>query len=120
MSTPKELISAIVGGGVQNPFPLYNELRELDEGVHWAEELDGWLCTRYADVRHIYSEHEIFSSDYYSDLHDASHGPAVGDHRRFFDVFVQQFMLTDPPAHTEVRSVLRGAFTPRGLQRWRT
>jgi cytochrome P450 len=120
MPTSKELISAIVSGGVQNPFPLYDELREIDDGVHWADELGGWVCTRYDDVRRIYTEHETFSSDTYSDPHDAVYGPAVGEHRRFLDIFVQQFMLTDPPAHTEVRSLLRRAFTPRYLQRWRT
>jgi len=120
MSVSKELVSAIVSGGVQNPFPLYDELREIDEGVHWADELGGWVCTRYTDIRRIYTEHEIFSSDTYSDMHDAVYGSAVGEHRRFLDIFVQQFMLTDPPAHTEIRSLLRRAFTPRYLQRWRT
>jgi cytochrome P450 len=120
MSTSKELVSAIVSGGVQNPFPLYDELREIDEGVHWADELGGWVCTRYADIRRIYTEHEIFSSDTYSDMHDAAYGAVVGEHRRFLDIFGQQFMLTDPPAHTEIRSLLRSAFTPRCLQRWRT
>jgi cytochrome P450 len=120
MSTSKELISAIVTGGVQNPFPLYDELRELGNGVHWADELGCWLCTRYDDIRRIYTEHETFSSEYYSDLHDGAYGPAVGEDRRFFDIFVQQFMLTDPPAHTEIRALLRGAFTRRYLQRWRS
>ena len=120
MPTSNELISAIVTGGVQNPFPLYDELRELDHGVHWADELGGWLCTRYDDVRRIYTDHETFSSDYYFDQHQAVYGPVVGEHRRFLDIFLQQFMLTDPPAHTEIRTLLRGAFTPRYLQRWRT
>jgi cytochrome P450 len=120
MSTAKDLISAIATGGVQDPFPLYDHLREIDQGVHWADELGGWLCTRYDDVRRVYTEHQTFSSDTYSDLHDAVYGPAVGEHRRFLDIFLQQFMLTDPPAHTEIRSLLRSAFTPRALQRWRT
>jgi len=118
MSSSKTLISAIATGGVQNPFPMYEELRELDNGVHWAEELGGWLCTRHDDIRRIYTDHETFSSEYYSDLHDGAYGPAVGEHRRFFDIFVQQFMLTDPPAHTEVRALLRTAFTRSYLQRW--
>jgi len=80
MSTSKELVSAIVSGGVQNPFPLYDELREIDEGVHWADELGGWVCTRYADIRRIYTEHEIFSGDTYSDMHDAAYGAVVGEH----------------------------------------
>jgi cytochrome P450 len=120
MSTAKDLISAIATGGVQDPFPLYDQLREIDQGVHWADELGGWLCTRYDDVRRVYTEHQTFSSDIYSELHDAVYGPVVGEHRRFLDIFVQQFMLTDPPAHTEIRSLLRRAFTPRYLQRWRT
>src|SRR5882757_1949568 len=120
MATPNELISAIVSGGVQNPFPLYDELRELDQGVHWAEELGGWLCTRYDDIRRIYTEHETFSSNYYFDQHKAVYGPVAGEHQRFLDIFLQQFMLTDPPVHTELRAILRSAFTPRYLQRWRS
>jgi cytochrome P450 len=120
MPTSNELVSAIVSGGVQNPFPLYDDLRELDQGVHWADELGGWLCTRYDDVRRIYTDPETFSSDYYFDQHEAVYGPVVGAHRRFLDIFVQQFMLTDPPAHTEIRTLLRSAFTPRYLQRWRS
>ena len=88
--------------------------------MHWADELGGWLCTRYHDVRRIYTDHETFSSDYYFDQHQAVYGPVVGEHRRFLDIFLQQFMLTDPPAHTEIRTLLRSAFTPRYLQRWRT
>jgi hypothetical protein len=37
----------------------------------------------------------------------------LSEHRRFLDIFLQQFMLTDPPAHTEIRRLLRSAFTPR-------
>jgi len=119
-SSPGELIATIVKGGVQDPFPLYNELRELDEGVHWAEELGGWLCTRYHDVRRIYTDPGTFSNDYYSDLSEAMYGPPLGIHRRFTEITSLQFMLNDPPRHTEIRSILRKAFTPRALERWRT
>ena len=96
MSTSNELISAIVTGAVQDPFPLDD------------------------DVRRIYTDHETFSSDYYFDQHQAVYGPVVGEHRRLLDIFLQQFMLTDPAAHTEIRRLLRSAFTPRYLKRWQT
>ena len=34
-------------------------------------------------------------------------------------IFTQQFMLTDPPKHTEIRSILRTSFSPRQVERWR-
>ena len=97
--------------------PLYDELRELGQGVRWADELGGWLCTRYdEDVRRIYTDHETFSSDYYFDQRPGCVRPGGREHRRFLDIFLQQFMLTDPPAHTEVRRLLRSAFTPRSCK----
>jgi cytochrome P450 len=119
-ATPRELITAITNGAVQDPFPLYERLRECDEGVHWADELGGWVCTRYDDVRRVHTDPAVFSSDYYSDLSDAVHGPAPGAHSRFMAISSQQFMLSDPPAHTEIRSILRSAFAPRSLERWRS
>ena len=98
---------------------MYDELRERDTGAHWAEELGGWMFTRYDDVRRIYNDHSTFSSERYAQMAIARHGPAWGEQRRFMDISTQQFMLTDPPAHTEIRAILRSAFTPRGLTRWR-
>lgn len=33
----------------QNPYPIYDELRESDP-VHWDESLHAWVLTRYDDV----------------------------------------------------------------------
>ena len=35
---------------VADPFPTFAELRESDP-AHWSDRLDGWVFTRYADVR---------------------------------------------------------------------
>ena len=119
-STPAQLITASLNGTVQDPYPLYSRLRELDEGVHWAAELNGWLCTRYSDIRQIYSDDDSFSAKRWEGGGDHRDGPEGDNHRRFMSIYTQQFMLTDPPEHTEIRAILRGSFAPRRVERWRT
>jgi cytochrome P450 len=117
-ATSADLITALTTAAVQDPFPIYEQLRELDHGVHWAEELGGWVCTRYDDVKQTFTDTATFSNEYFFDLASAVHEPTFSAHLRYVDISSKQFMLTDPPAHTEVRSILRGAFTPRAVQRW--
>lgn len=45
----------------ENPYPFYQQLRE-HEPVTYSPLLDAWLVTRYADLRFILSNPEIFSS----------------------------------------------------------
>jgi cytochrome P450 len=113
------VITAISTGDVQNPFPLYGALREMGEGVHWAEELGGWVCTRYDDVRRTCMKPSEFSNAYFFDLAGATHDPEIEAHRRYIEISSQQFMLSDPPEHTEIRAILRGTFSRRALNRWR-
>ncbi len=116
VSASTEMITASLNGTVQDPFPLYNALREHDGGVHWAAELNGWLCTRYDDIRRIYSDNDTFSAERFESGGDDTHGLERDDHRRFMSIFTQQFMLTDPPKHTEIRSILRTSFSPRQVE----
>jgi cytochrome P450 len=126
LPTPPQAIAAMLDGSVQNPYPIYHYLRELDEGVHWAEPLDGWLCTRYHDIRRIYNDDDTFSARWWDKEGDIDHGgesvPSVAAEadRRYMSIFTQQFMLNDPPEHTEIRSILRNLFTRRGVERWRS
>jgi cytochrome P450 len=34
---------------LENPYPLYHQLRETDP-VYWDERANSWVLTRYADV----------------------------------------------------------------------
>lgn len=121
VSTSAQAITAALNGSVQNPYPIYDYLRELDEGVHWADELDGWLCTRYHDIRQIYSDDQTFSAKWWEGGDgETLQSPAADNERRYMSIFTQQFMLNDPPQHTEIRSILRNSFTRRGVERWRS
>lgn len=112
-------IAGLLGGQVQDPFPLYDQLREAGDGVHWAAALNGWLVTRYDDVRTVAQDHGTFSSDIFFSSPPGLHDPDVDVHRRFVDINSRELMFADPPRHTRLRSIFRSAFTPAAVDRWR-
>lgn len=118
ISSAEDVITAIVAGGVQDPFPLYDTARELDTGVHWSSILNGWVICRFADVHTMCCDHETFSNDYFYETNGILN-PATEEQRRYIAISSQQFMVKDPPLHTRIRSVFRAAFTPRAINTWK-
>lgn len=117
--TGTELLSDVVVGGVRDPFPLYSELRERDEGVHWCEELGGWFATRAEDVRRMNEDHVNYSNEHGVQSGAVGFDPADPVQARFGEVAPKYLIFLDPPLHTSVRSVFRNAFTPQAINRWR-
>lgn len=111
-------VDELFGGVTQNPFPLYDELRELGDGIHLVPAMDGVLVTRYDDVRRIVADHRTFSSDYFETAPPGIHDPSDPEHRRFVATASRLFMFADPPRHTEIRATFRHAFTPEAASRW--
>jgi hypothetical protein len=116
---PARIIDDLVVGAVQNPFPLYDQLRETGTGAHWSELLNGWVFGRYNDIRHMGAEHGTFSSETFFDTAPSIHDRSDPEHRRFIAVSSQQFMFYDPPHHTRIRSLFRKAFTRMSVEKWR-
>lgn len=114
-----ELLSDVVIGGVRDPFPLYNALRELDEGVHWCEELGGWFATRAADVRRMNEDLVTYSNEHGVQSGAVGFDPSDPVQARFGEVAPNYLIFIDPPLHTTVRSVFRHAFTPQAITQWR-
>lgn len=119
-SEADRMITGIVDGDAQDPFPLYESVRELGSGVHWSAAMNGWVITRYADVLAMCSDPATFCSDYFFEAPSGIHDPAIAEHRRYIEVNSQQFMVTDPPHHTKLRSLFRNSFTPRTIRTWQT
>jgi cytochrome P450 len=111
-------ITALVSGGVEDPFPLYDTIRELGSGVHWSNALNAWVVGRYDDVHAMFSDPVTFSNDYFYEMPTGIHDPDNPEHKRYIAINSQQFMVMDPPEHTRIRSIFRGAFTPRAVSRW--
>lgn len=113
-----ELVNALLVGGVQDPFPIYSQLRESGDGVHWSEVLQGYLVTRYDQLRQVAGDHTTYSSDVFWGMAASAHRPEDAEHLRFIDIASRLFMFADPPTHTRIRSTFRHAFTPTAVGNW--
>ncbi len=94
-----------------NPYPLYHRLRSEDP-VHWDPFLHAWVVTRYADVVTVlqrFSANRTPTPEQLTALGLKSLTPLAR-------VMVLQMLFLDPPAHTRVRSLASGAFTPRRVE----
>ena len=79
---------------LDDPYSHYKALRESDP-VHWDATRGSWLLTRYQDVAAALRDDHSFS---------AEQGPAFS------------MLVTDPPDHTRLRSLVSKAFTARTVQ----
>lgn len=99
-------INAIDQAFLNNPFPIYRELRER---APVYQNPDGsYFLTRFEDVVQSF-KHPAMSSDKKVDFKPKfGTGPLYTHH-------TTSLVFNDPPIHTRVRKLLAGAFTPRKL-----
>ena len=98
---------------VANPYAVLQQLQD-DDPVHWSDALNGWVVTRYDDVRAALNDPRL-SADRITPFLD--HLPPdqraavaeVGAMLGRWAVFV------DPPLHTRLRSLMNKAFTTSAL-----
>jgi hypothetical protein len=90
---------------IEDPFPIWDELRQKCPIAHTERFMGVYLPTRYADVRAIAYDTEHFSS----------HKVVVreGDPPRGGAPPI----TTDPPKHAGAKAVLLPAFTPEAIER---
>ncbi|MGH3941366.1 MAG: cytochrome P450 [Pseudonocardiaceae bacterium] len=87
-----------------DPYPIYADLRRRDP-VHWHEQFNVHLLTRYSDCDRVFSDPQTFSADV-----------------RAFDDEVPDEILSiqmlDPPDHGVVRRMVLAALKGVDLQAW--
>jgi cytochrome P450 len=92
-------------------YPYFERLRREDP-VHWCE--DGmygsyWSVTRYKDIMHVETHHQLYSSEARFGGITITDRPA--EFRR------RSFISSDPPYHDEQRRVVSPVVAPMNLQR---
>lgn len=112
-------VEGLFDGAGKDPYPLYDELRETGDGIHWVEKTHAYIVCRYADVREVASDPGLYSSDLFWQSPQSTHDPDDAEQLRFVDVASRIFMRQDPPFHTRVRSSFRKIFTPQAMTAWR-
>lgn len=85
------------------PFDLYRDLRD-HEPVHYLEEHDTWVISRFFDVFAAARDTETFSS---------AQGLALGGGDIETLGLVPTIVMMDPPDHTAFRRLVSRGFTPR-------
>ncbi len=90
-----------------DPFPVYAALQSLSP-VH---ELPGGglFLTRWDDLRTVYQQPALFSSD-----KKAAFRPVFG-HTLLYQHHTTSLVFNDPPLHTRVRRLVAGALTSRAI-----
>src|SRR5262245_57638263 len=105
---------------INDPYTYFGRLREEDP-VHWNEQYQVWIVTRHADLVWITRHPELFSSELL--MRPPPYPPINAPDLGLFEVFRkyqnQRFINHDRPAHTAMRRVVHGYFTPTYVASWR-
>jgi len=86
---------------VTNPYPLYAKWRE-ERPIWWAEDVQGWVLSRYDDVRAVLKDPTNFSSK-------------VAEGRAETTMSLP-LLHDDPPRHTALRAIVNRSFTSRVMR----
>ncbi len=90
----------------RNPYPVYGALRRYDP-VHWDEEHQLWVLTRYTDVAAALVSPGLVRGS--GEVTIKTDDPL----RR---VLSRMMLFWEPPRHTRLRSLANRAFTPRRVE----
>lgn len=103
---------------LRDPYPHYERLRD-EAPVHYVDDLELWMVTRYDDVAHVLHHPAIFSSaEGMGQMMSGGVGRNRVNPQEMFQMdlsAMRVLIATDPPDHTRLRRLLSRAFTPRAL-----
>ena len=102
------------------PYPEFAEMRRTAP-VWWCEQRAGisgfddegyWVVTRHADVKHVSTHPELFSSN--TNTAVIRFNESISRDQ----IEVQKLIMLnmDPPEHTRVRQIVQRGFTPRAVR----
>ena len=102
---------------LSDPTPLYRELRE-HEPVHWSEQLNAWVVTRYEDVMGCFRDARL-SAERSRFFEYQIQGLEPETIREFMETTRNQLVMRVGTEHTRMRRQTGAAFTPAKLEEMR-
>lgn len=113
-----EALAAWGSYNIDDPFPLFAELRELG-AVHRVTLVDGhdaWLVVRYEEAILALNDSRLSKN-----MHAAlASGSAVVAEGLPGPAFARHMLTVDPPDHTRLRRLVSAAFSPRRVEALRS
>jgi cytochrome P450 len=104
LPAPVGLYDPFVHAMVDDPYPIFRELRQAHPVYHNADR-GFWALSRWSDVQNTARDWRRFSSSSGSDIDVSADFYGAGD-----------FISTDPPKHDRLRSVVKDVFSNRAVQ----
>jgi cytochrome P450 len=102
-----------------DPYPAYRALRDAAP-VHYIEDSDLWVVTRYADCTEVLRDPEVFSSKLGMRSALSESRRKLHDEETSADAFgmgsvedLRILIAIDPPDHVRLRRLLSRPFTPK-------
>lgn len=89
------------------PFGWYQRMRE-ESPVRWDEQRKAWDVFDYQSVKTVLENKDLFSSNRSGKQSDEQKSPIE-----------LSLISIDPPKHTQMRSLVNKAFTPKVMKDWR-
>ena len=86
---------------IANPYPLYAQWR-AEQPIWWADDVQGWVLSRYDDVRSVLKDPANYSSEV---------APARSE-----STMRLPLLHDDPPRHTNLRAIVNRSFTSRVMK----
>ncbi|QBD75024.1 cytochrome P450 [Ktedonosporobacter rubrisoli] len=102
---------------LSNPYPLYRQLRESDP-VHWDQEANAWVLTRYADVMEALRDPRLSAGRMSAENYNLPE-PLREKGEEITSIIARQILFLNPPDHTRLRGLVSKAFTPRRIEAMR-
>jgi cytochrome P450 len=108
---------AFCAGRLADPYPLLEQLRSTDP-VHWSDQLDAWVITRYEDVMAGIMDRRMSSDRVAINMNAID--PTQRAHYASLEEHVSNWLgFTDPPKHMRMRRLVATVFTPARAEQLR-
>ncbi|QBD78968.1 cytochrome P450 [Ktedonosporobacter rubrisoli] len=117
ISTPPSLQDALSPQHLDNPYLIYQRLRENDP-VYWDNKTHAWIITGYEYAMMILRDARCSSQRSLLSLRSMSE-QRLQQMAPVLSVLSRQMIFIDPPDHTRLRRLVNKAFTPARVEMMR-